>query len=42
MSHVRAGADVVLKEVSSAGFALVERRDFMPTQYYMRFRKVDG
>ena len=42
MSLVRAGADVVLKEVSSAGFALVERRDFMPTQYYMRFRKVDG
>jgi predicted methyltransferase len=41
MSHVRAGADIVLMEVASAGFELVERRDFMPTQYYLRFRKAD-
>jgi SAM-dependent methyltransferase len=39
MGHVRAGAEVVISEVESAGFALTERRDFMRTQYYLRFKK---
>ena len=39
MHHVRAGADQVRSEVEAAGFAFVEQRDFMPTQYYLRFRK---
>ena len=41
MGHVRAGANTVRVEMESAGFALVEQRDFMRTQYYLRFRK-DG
>lgn len=39
LGHVRAGAEAVIREVSQAGFDLVERRDFMRTQYFLRFRK---
>lgn len=39
MGHVRAGANTVRAELESAGFELVEQRDFMRNQYYLRFRK---
>lgn len=41
MGHVRAGEDGVRREIEAAGFALVEDRDFMQTQYYLRFRRTD-
>jgi ubiquinone/menaquinone biosynthesis C-methylase UbiE len=39
LGHVRAGEAVVTQEILAAGFELIERRDFMQTQYYLRFRK---
>jgi ubiquinone/menaquinone biosynthesis C-methylase UbiE len=39
LSHVRAGEAQVRAEVESAGFELVERLDFMQTQYFLRFRR---
>ncbi|MDX1344677.1 MAG: class I SAM-dependent methyltransferase [Sedimenticolaceae bacterium] len=39
MGHVRAGEEQVTTEIQSAGFELVQRLDFMQTQYYLRFRK---
>ena len=39
MGHVRAGEERVTTEIQSAGFELVQRLDFMQTQYYLRFRK---
>lgn len=41
MGHVRGGANTVRAELESAGFEFVEQRDFMRTQYYMRFRKAE-
>jgi ubiquinone/menaquinone biosynthesis C-methylase UbiE len=39
LGHVRAGEEVVTSEIEAAGFELIERLDFMQTQYYLRFRK---
>jgi ubiquinone/menaquinone biosynthesis C-methylase UbiE len=39
LRHVRAGETEVTAEIEAAGFALVERLDFMQTQYFLRFRK---
>jgi ubiquinone/menaquinone biosynthesis C-methylase UbiE len=39
MGHVRAGEEQVTTEIQSAGFELVQRPDFMQTQYFLRFRK---
>jgi SAM-dependent methyltransferase len=39
LGHVRAGEETFTHEIESAGFELVERLDFMQTQYYLRFRK---
>lgn len=39
LGHVRAGESEVTAEIEAAGFELVERLDFMQTQYYLRFRK---
>ncbi|WP_078120949.1 class I SAM-dependent methyltransferase [Thiosocius teredinicola] len=39
LQHVRAGEATVTAEIESAGFELVERLDFMQTQYFLRFRK---
>lgn len=39
LSHVRAGEDTVVGEIEQAGFELVERVDFMQTQYFLRFRR---
>ena len=42
VGHVRAGEATVVDEIERAGFELVERRDFMQTQYFLRFRKRPG
>jgi ubiquinone/menaquinone biosynthesis C-methylase UbiE len=39
LGHVRAGEAQVRSEIESAGFELVERLDFMQTQYFLRFRR---
>jgi predicted methyltransferase len=39
LSHVRGGEEEFRQEIEAAGFELVERRDFMRTQYFLRFRK---
>ena len=39
LSHVRAGEETVVAEIRAAGFDLIERRNFMQTQYFLRFRK---
>lgn len=39
LGHVRAGEDRVRAEVEAAGFELVERPDFLQTQYFLRFRR---
>lgn len=39
LGHVRAGEAEVTAEIEAAGFELIERLDFMQTQYYLRFRK---
>ena len=39
LDHVRAGEDAITREIRAAGFELIERQDFMQTQYYLRFRK---
>ncbi len=39
LGHVRAGKEAFIREIESAGFVLEEERDFMATQYYLRFRK---
>ena len=39
LGHVRAGEAEVMAEIEAAGFELVERLDFMQTQYFLRFRR---
>ena len=39
LNHVRAGEPEVIAEIEAARFSLVERLDFMRTQYYLRFNK---
>ena len=39
LGHVRAGEAEVTGEIEAAGFELVERQEFMQTQYYLRFRR---
>lgn len=39
LGHVRAGAGQVIAEIEAAGFDLIERPDFMDTQYFLRFRR---
>ena len=37
MGHVRANESVVIREIESAGFRLVEDRDFLRSNYFLRF-----
>ena len=39
LNHVRAGEQRVMSEIEARGFTLIERLDFMRTQYFLRFRK---
>lgn len=40
MGHVRANESVVIREIESAGFRLVEDRDFLRSNYFLRFTPV--
>ena len=37
MGHVRANESAVVREIEAAGFRLVEDRDFLRTNYFLRF-----
>lgn len=39
MDHVRAGSDVVIKELEALGFRFSARKDFMQSQYFLEFVK---
>lgn len=39
LSHVRADEAEITGEIEAAGFTLIERLDFMRTQYFLRFRR---
>jgi predicted methyltransferase len=39
LQHVRAGKELVIQEVESAGFRLSEDRPMLKTNYYLRFRR---
>jgi len=41
LEHVHAGEEQVIEEIEAMGFTLTERLDFMQTQYFLRFRKLD-
>jgi ubiquinone/menaquinone biosynthesis C-methylase UbiE len=40
LGHVRAGKDVFVREITTAGFKMVEERDFLKENYWVRFEKV--
>jgi predicted methyltransferase len=39
LAHVRAGKELVIKEIEAAGFRLLEERKFMQENYFVRFEK---
>jgi predicted methyltransferase len=39
LEHVRAGKEVVIREIEAAGFKLIEERKFMQRNYFVRFAK---
>jgi predicted methyltransferase len=39
MSHTRADRQAVINEIESEGFKLSEDRDFLKTNYYLRFSR---
>ena len=41
LHHVRAGQEVVTREIEAAGFRLVEEPKFMKQQYFLRFEKIE-
>lgn len=41
LGHVRAGQETFTREIEAAGFVLEAQLDFMPGQYFLRFRRVD-
>lgn len=40
MSHTRANKETVIREIESEGFVLTEDRDFMKTNFYLRFSRL--
>lgn len=41
MGHVRAGKDVVIEEITKAGFRLIDDKPLLTTNYYLVFSKPD-
>ena len=41
LNHVRAGQEVFVQEVLDAGFEILDEKDFLDENYYVRFRKKD-
>lgn len=41
LGHVRAGQDIVAKEIAESGFKQVEEKKFMKQSYFLRFEKVE-
>ena len=39
MGHVRAGKATVIKEIEAAGFRLIEDKEFLTENYFLKFRK---
>ena len=42
MHHVRLDSEQAKAEITGFGYELVEERDFLHTQYFLRFRKLEG
>ncbi|MFY9975826.1 MAG: methyltransferase domain-containing protein [Chromatiaceae bacterium] len=42
LGHVRAGRDQVVREVTAAGFRLVEQPEILRESYFLRFQRTDG
>jgi predicted methyltransferase len=42
LNHVRAGQDVVAKEIESAGFKMVGEEKLLQENYFVRFKKVEA
>jgi len=42
MGHVRAGKDVVIEEITRAGFRLIDDKALLRTNFYLVFRKLDS
>jgi len=42
MGHVRAGKDVVIDEITKAGFHLIDDKALLRTNYYLVFRRLDS
>jgi predicted methyltransferase len=42
MGHVRAGKETVIREIEAAGFRLVEDRDMLSENYFLRFARTDA
>jgi FkbM family methyltransferase len=42
LGHVRAGEEVFVREVTSAGFKVIGRADFLKENYFVRFEKVQS
>lgn len=41
MEHVRGGKEEVIKEIEAQGFKLIEDKDFLRDNYFLKFRKLD-
>lgn len=42
LEHVRLGKDEAIREIEAAGFRLIEDRDFLRENYFVKFEKADG
>lgn len=42
MEHVRGGKEETIKEIETMGFKLVEDKDFLSENYFLKFRKIDA
>ncbi len=42
MEHVRSGKEETIKEIETMGFKLVEDKDFLRDNYFLKFRKINA